>query len=87
MDIKSLMACIDILNGNHEIFSDGEVLGRCYRKYPGAGAAEIERISQKNQIVFAEDLKWFWMESNGLTFQSFGGTRFFSVEEIGRAHV
>lgn len=82
MDIKSLMACIDILNGNHEIFSDGEVLGRCYRKYPGAGAAEIERISQKNQIVFAEDLKRFWMESNGLTFQSFGGTRFFSVEEV-----
>lgn len=82
MDIKSLMACIDILNGNHEIFSDGEVLGRCYRKYPGAGAVEIERISQKNQIVFAEDLKRFWMESNGLTFQSFGGTRFFSVEEV-----
>ena len=82
MDIKSLMACIDILNGNHEIFSDGEVLGRCYRKYPGAGAAEIERISQKNQIVFPEDLKWFWMESNGMIFQGFGGTRFFSVEEV-----
>lgn len=43
---------------------------------------EIERIAKKNQIVFPEDLKWFWMESNGMIFQGFGGTRFFSVEDV-----
>ena len=57
MDIKSLMACIDILNGNHEIFSDGEVLGRCYRKYPGAGAAEIDRICGRPETIL-DGVKW-----------------------------
>lgn len=64
--------------GDEQIEAGKNICG----KYPGAGAVEIERIAKKNQIVFPEDLKWFWMESNGMIFQGFGGTRFFSVEEV-----
>lgn len=82
MEIKELVRYTDLLNQNSKIIACGELDDYKCSRNPGATKDAIHSLAQTYNLVVPDSLQSFWLESDGITFNQFGGTRFYSLHDV-----